>query len=105
MKMTIDASFSNGLGDLKWQFIGMIITTILKFVLSIILTMIYKDWICVIVATAVSIIPFIIIEYLKEKYNKEITYEEYLDYLMKIYLNIKDTDIIKRLSLRTKRKD
>ena len=63
MKMSVDASFSNGMGYLKLQIIGMLITTMLKFILSIVLTKIFNDWIWVIGATAISIIPFIIIEH------------------------------------------
>lgn len=63
MKMTIESSFSNGFGYLKTQVIAMLVTTIIKFALSIALVKIYKDWIYIILATFISIIPFIIIEH------------------------------------------
>lgn len=63
MKMIIESSFSNGFGYLKIQVIAMLVTTIIKFALSITLVKIYKDWIYIILATFISIIPFIIIEH------------------------------------------
>lgn len=63
MKMSIDTSIIAGIGDLKIQSISLTLSTFLKFILSFILVRITNNWISVIYANIIALIPYLFIEF------------------------------------------
>lgn len=76
MKVGIDTNMIAGLGTLKIQSISFSITIVLKVFLSFTLTYIGGDWIYIIIANIISLLPYIIIEYFDIKYRFNILDKE-----------------------------
>lgn len=58
----IVSSFVNGIGKLKIQFYFLTIGAFLNIVLSVVLANVFKDWIVIVVANILSLLPYCIIQ-------------------------------------------
>ena len=58
----IVSSFVNGIGKLKIQFYFLTIGAFLNIVLSVVLANVFKDWIVIVVANILSLLPYCIVQ-------------------------------------------